>query len=87
MRFLLILLLALSWGPLAIGPLVAGVAPGAVPQVALQQPTPEPEGEATRPRVSLAVFLALVCICNLSTVALAGSYALKRRFDSINPDK
>lgn len=56
------------------------------PPITVQQP-PQAEVAATPPRrVSLPVFLALACTCNLSVVALLGSVALRRRMDSISPD-
>lgn len=57
------------------------------PPAALQQPAPQPEGAGPPQRVSLPVFLALVCVFNLSLVALLGSIALRRRIDSISPDR
>lgn len=57
------------------------------PPIVVQQP-PQPAPGAIPPRrVSLPVFLALACTCNLSVVALLGSVALRRRMDSISPEK
>lgn len=51
------------------------------------QPPAQPGADAAAPRrVSVPVFLALACTCNLSVVALLGSVALRRRIDSISPD-
>lgn len=88
---LLVALLALAAlegaGAAPAAPGAASPPAASAPNHGLQQPTPPPEGEEDGPPVSLSVLLALVCIFNLSVVALAGSIGLRRHFDSINPDK
>lgn len=81
---LLLATLLLAGAPLSPTPDPTTARP---PSTAMWQPPPQPEDEAGRPGVSLKIWLALVCICNLSLIALLGSLALKRRFDSINPEK
>lgn len=86
-----LILVAWSVGVLlgVASPASAATAPGYVqrPPVAFQQPTPPPEDQAPPPRVSLSVLLALVCVFNLSVIALLGSLALRRRIDRISPEK
>ncbi|HMQ34389.1 MAG TPA: hypothetical protein PKD53_26880 [Chloroflexaceae bacterium] len=89
MTHLIALLLAALLGPASAPPppLVASLGPAQGPVVALMQPTPPPDGEAPPRRVSAAVWLALVCVFNLSLVALLGAIALRRHIDRISPDK
>jgi hypothetical protein len=49
-----------------------------------QTPTPPPDQSTRRQPVGIAI--ALTCLFVLSTLSIVGSVALKRRFDSINPD-
>lgn len=85
------LILALTWMLLSVGPSNSMVAQDAHVPVrsstdAAATPTPTTaEREAPRP-VGLGVVAALFCVFNLSSIALVGSIALKRHFDSINPD-
>jgi hypothetical protein len=79
--FVIMLLLAAGLG------VVVATRPAQQAPSALEQPAAPPAADAPAPRVSPAVFLALVCVFNLSVVALLGAIALRRRFDSINPDK
>lgn len=74
----------LGAGALAV---VIATRPAPGPPAALEQPAPEAADERPPPRVSPAVFLALVCVFNLSLVALLGSIALRRRIDRISPDR
>lgn len=87
MTHLIALLLAALLTPASAGPPPLQSGPAHGPVAALQQPTPPPEGEAPPRRVSAAVWLALVCVFNLSVVALLGAIALRRHIDRISPDK
>lgn len=80
---LFVIMVLLAGGLMAV---VASRPPQQAPS-ALEQPAPSPAAETAPARVSPAVFLALVCVFNLSLVAFLGAIALRRRFDSINPDK
>lgn len=85
MIILLALILTVWSGPALLAPTVEQPAAGL--SSLAQPPTPSPEGEQPPQRVSLTVLLALVCVFNLSVIALLGSIALRRRIDSISPDK
>lgn len=86
MKLTLILMFITALWPVAVPPAFLWEA-AASPRIALQQPTPQPEDGAAQPGVSLRVWLALVCVFNLSLVALLGAIAMRRRIDSFNPDK
>lgn len=56
------------------------------PAPTAQPPTPPERANAARP-VSLPVIAALLCLFALSLFSIIGGVAIKRRFDSISPDR
>lgn len=83
------LLLALPAPGAALLPHSSGthVARGSLPAPVAQTPTPPAPAPPTARSVSPQVLAALICLSMISLFSIIGSVALKRRFDSISPDR
>ncbi|NTU79777.1 MAG: hypothetical protein HGA45_10310 [Chloroflexales bacterium] len=71
----------------AVPPMASSASSASAPLTMLQPPTPQPAGATDRPRGNIGIALALLCVAVLSSAALFSSIAVKRRIDSISPDK